>query len=152
MGKLGYKGRLTPFVNSVVIEAMLGSYLYCVTLEDVRGEGFRITVGELEVKAEDDWHWLCRNEASIAAGQLSAHLQQPAASPPLHELNPLGCCAKDNPCWGGSLCHSFCFLLGLLHCPTPAGDTTAQWPLCWVSAQPRVISDDTGRGHMTHAS
>lgn len=103
MGKLGFKGHLAPFVNSVVIEAMLGSYFCCLTLEEVRVEGFRIRVGELEVKAEDDWYQICRNEASIVAGRLSVQLQPPATSLPVHELNPLGCCAKDNPCWGGGL-------------------------------------------------
>lgn len=109
MGKLEYKGHLAPFVNTVVIEDMLGFCLYCLTLEEVKVEGFRIRVGELEVKAEDDWHWICRHVASIAAGQLSVQLQQPAAPLPLHEQNPLGCCAKAASCWGTLSVTAFAF-------------------------------------------
>lgn len=106
-----------------------------------------IGVGELEVKARDDWHRIYRDEARTAAGQLPGQLWQPAAPVHLCELKPWEAGPKPTPTGRLPLSKQLAF-----SCPAPAEDITGHWPPCWVSAQPRMIPNDTGEGHMTQAS
>lgn len=106
-----------------------------------------IGVGELEVNARDDWHRIYRDEARTAAGQLPGQLWQPAAPVHLCELKPWEAGPKPTPTGRLPMSMQLAF-----SCPAPAEDATVHWPPCWVSAQPRMIPNDTGEGHMTRAS
>lgn len=61
-------------MNSAVREAMLGSYLCCLSLEEVRKEGSRNRSRGAGGEARDDWHRIYRDEARTAAGQLPGQL------------------------------------------------------------------------------